>query len=1168
MSNEKLARSVALEQAYVHDVYEQFYDNPRSRPWPRVQEFIDGLEPGSIVCDVGCGNGKYLSSNTSLYSMGGDKCKKLTEVAREKDNEVMVLDNLALPFRDESMDAVLSIAVVHHFSTTERRVCALRELARVLRIGGRLIISVWAMEQNHRKFESQDVLVPWHRHHKLSSPSLELTSTTNTSEDDCHLPYHAYSQISDSDSNKSNRTKKRGKTRSRGRSIDPRVSNSPSSSSLSSPNETCYSFVRRAIQKLAGGRRAVHKPWFLDTWTNCTKDPPLPKQYDADGCECCDCESAHDLPIELRRVDDNELPQRRKTLPSSTLTNDLYNLKSKSMTNMSAVENNNIIRSNSSIPSIQESLESNQSSRTQSTKNLSKPKLVKQKKSICEDDADPILAEQKDLPPVLPDVRIETNRYARGSVLKQRSLNEELMSTERLQEKEKLRRNIHKQASLNEDLIFQRNYSFENLRDSLFSTSTAKRLQLIKTGFTNKIRNTNIDRVTGASLKNGFVRMFQNWKSSDMISPTIPEDESIVTTTKPPETERRHSKEDGSDSSKDSSLQSDTSVDSEDSFASVIFVPKSNPMSPTLSPGPTSPRVNSSVPNSPRIKQSSCPTSPRIKQMPLSIYPLTKQLSSPKPSNVSKFETLSPTEYKLGNQKKHTVQKIQSLAQKYAVVPIPKFKPTIQPAQTVIPEVTTTVTTNNNNNIIIASNRKSDDEKKLNKIKELLKSKPGFGMRVSSKHNYPIVRHSSINNGIAKPLPKLLSLELFNPETDDKDSDSSAVSSPDSADSVISVNSETKRKFTFPDIGEKDDKSMTLLQAAADVAKSLDNAVDRVIKSSPRAKRQDIKVFEVQSVMERQYTTETMPLLLNEEEETNWNDECHKHLTDFADKLSEKLLREIDQYQEKVKRKEAGISSSLEHIDDPYIHRLSEELQDLSKLSAEIQKQNEYLAQLSACDKQYGNCAKCNQVNCSCSKQKSRKNNNNNIKVPLIDVNESTDEAESNNLADKLSKNGASVDSGDSERGSTPNSTSLHFGHSIESNEGFSDKGSTDKDTNSVSRYSDGGSTASLASCPEWKTIKTKLSVDQPHSFDEKSELLGDKDKSNLIPSLSDTSQESLPSDNVGGEITYHRYYHVFREGELDQLIEKYVENLHIISSYYDHTSWCVVAEKVQVWTI
>ncbi|KAL3234051.1 hypothetical protein MRX96_022801 [Rhipicephalus microplus] len=65
------------------------------------------------------------------------------------------------------------------------------------------------------------------------------------------------------------------------------------------------------------------------------------------------------------------------------------------------------------------------------------------------------------------------------------------------------------------------------------------------------------------------------------------------------------------------------------------------------------------------------------------------------------------------------------------------------------------------------------------------------------------------------------------------------------------------------------------------------------------------------------------------------------------------------------------------------------------------------------------------------------------------------------------------------------------------------------------------------------------------------------------------SSQESLQdTDGGGSSLMLHRYYHVFREGELDSLIDKYVENLHIISSYYDRASWCVIAEKVQVWTI
>ncbi|KAF7275104.1 hypothetical protein GWI33_012180 [Rhynchophorus ferrugineus] len=82
--------------------------------------------------------------------MGGEKSIKLSELARQSENEIIKLDNLALPFRDNSLDAVLSISVVHHLATTDRRVCALRELARVLRVGGRLVITVWAMEQAHR----------------------------------------------------------------------------------------------------------------------------------------------------------------------------------------------------------------------------------------------------------------------------------------------------------------------------------------------------------------------------------------------------------------------------------------------------------------------------------------------------------------------------------------------------------------------------------------------------------------------------------------------------------------------------------------------------------------------------------------------------------------------------------------------------------------------------------------------------------------------------------------------------------------------------------------------------------------------------------------------------------------------------------------------------------
>jgi hypothetical protein len=848
--------------------------------------------------------------------------------------------------------------------------------------------------------------------------------------------------------------KKRGKNRHKGRSIDPGRNSSPSSSSLSSPNETCYSFVRRAIQKLAGGRRVgVHRPWFLESWSTCAKEPSQ-QRYDHDGCECCDCnENIQDIPIELRRVDEEDLPQRRQTFPSSQLMNDISsNLKSKSMTNIKTAENNNIVRSQSSTPSVPEI---NVLPEIKPKATLAKPKLVKQKKSICEEDDEEALDQPTDMNSTinnLPDFKVLHTRYHRGGVFKQRSLNEELMSTDRLKEKERVRQNIQKQASLNEDLIYQRHHTFDSFKDSFFSVSTSKRFQLIKTGFTNKIKNsTTIEKVTGTSLKNGFVRMFQNWKSSDLISPTIPENETIDPAKKSvaveekkdsATTERRHSKEDGSDSSKDSSLQSDTSVDSEDSFASVIFVPKSDPMSPTpLSPGPISPRLkNSPVPNSPRIKQSSCPTSPRIKQMPLTVYPLTKQLSSPKPTTADILPDKSDRDH--SNTESTTTQpSSKSLAQKYSVPQIPKFRRTSLNS----PSLNTNV-----------SPEKSPVEKtetrneRLKKIKELLTQKPGFGARTSKSH-YPIVRHSSVANGkveaVAKPLPKLLSLELFNPETDDKDSDSSCVSSPDSIDSVINVRTDESKKyatssrtrFKFPPT-KKDGKSMSLLEAAADVANTLDEAVGKVIKSSPRNKRK-LQTGDVLSIIQRRYSTDTTPLLA-EDTGPSWDEECHRHLTDFADKLSEKLLQEIDQYQEKSKERALTLSTSMDNIDDPYIHRLSEELDDLSKLSAEIQKQNEYLAKLSASDSLFNRpCTKCREIECKCYERTKTKDTKQTDpkKVPVNDyfcvkndvfkrshTNDSLSETSDLASACKLSvsktsiRMGTSIDSCDSDKGRFP----------------------------------------------------------------------------------------------------------------------------------------------------
>ncbi|XP_015988647.2 probable tRNA methyltransferase 9B isoform X3 [Rousettus aegyptiacus] len=155
-----------LEKQHVHDVYEStapYFSDLQSKAWPRVRQFLQEQKPGSLIADIGCGTGKYLKVNSQVYTLGCDYCGPLVEIAQSRGCEVMVCDNLNLPFRDQGFDAIISIGVIHHFSTKQRRIRAIKEMARVLVPGGQLMIYVWAMEQKNRHFEKQDVLVPWNR---------------------------------------------------------------------------------------------------------------------------------------------------------------------------------------------------------------------------------------------------------------------------------------------------------------------------------------------------------------------------------------------------------------------------------------------------------------------------------------------------------------------------------------------------------------------------------------------------------------------------------------------------------------------------------------------------------------------------------------------------------------------------------------------------------------------------------------------------------------------------------------------------------------------------------------------------------------------------------------------------------------------------------------------
>lgn len=152
-SSSKVQATPEIEKKYVHRVYDAIaphFSSTRFAKWPKVQMFLNSLPSGSLILDAGCGNGKYLGLNPNCYFVGCDISAPLINICADKGHEVLVADAVNLPYRTGYGDAAISIAVLHHLSTENRRKKAVEELIRVVKPGGLVLITVWAREQEDK----------------------------------------------------------------------------------------------------------------------------------------------------------------------------------------------------------------------------------------------------------------------------------------------------------------------------------------------------------------------------------------------------------------------------------------------------------------------------------------------------------------------------------------------------------------------------------------------------------------------------------------------------------------------------------------------------------------------------------------------------------------------------------------------------------------------------------------------------------------------------------------------------------------------------------------------------------------------------------------------------------------------------------------------------------
>src|SRR5712691_2850753 len=137
-------RQHALYRAVAHEYDDVFPRHVAEHYIDKRTGLIKELLPmGGLVLDVGCGTGQLGSAiaNQGFDVFGVDLSASM--VARARDRGLIGTFagiTTALPFASESFDLALTVATLHHLETPERVATTVREMGRVVRHGGFVVL--------------------------------------------------------------------------------------------------------------------------------------------------------------------------------------------------------------------------------------------------------------------------------------------------------------------------------------------------------------------------------------------------------------------------------------------------------------------------------------------------------------------------------------------------------------------------------------------------------------------------------------------------------------------------------------------------------------------------------------------------------------------------------------------------------------------------------------------------------------------------------------------------------------------------------------------------------------------------------------------------------------------------------------------------------------------
>lgn len=150
----KLAQNLLEANRRIFNEIADEFSESRKELWPELRELGKYAVSGDKILDLGCGNGRLyeLFSDKNVEYTGIDYSENLVRIAKKKYGDKFIQgDILSLPFSEQKFDSVWAIAVLHMIPSKELRKCAVDEIKRVLKQGGRVIVVVWKLKSLLRK---------------------------------------------------------------------------------------------------------------------------------------------------------------------------------------------------------------------------------------------------------------------------------------------------------------------------------------------------------------------------------------------------------------------------------------------------------------------------------------------------------------------------------------------------------------------------------------------------------------------------------------------------------------------------------------------------------------------------------------------------------------------------------------------------------------------------------------------------------------------------------------------------------------------------------------------------------------------------------------------------------------------------------------------------------